>query len=192
CSSPRSRIIRPRLSATWQESSVLPYSRLSAHWKFSSKYGFSSFAVGRAAPKSETPRTSMPSTVVLRVIERRTHSGCKLCSLARDGGSVVPVCASSTFWRCEMAAVKAVPEGYHSVTPYLYVRGAAGAIDFYKKVFGATEKFRMPHPDGKIAHAELQIGDSVVMLADETPGAKSPETLRGTSGSLLLYLENVD
>jgi len=91
-----------------------------------------------------------------------------------------------------MATVKAIPEGYHSVTPYLYVRDAAGAIDFYKKVFGATEKFRMPRPDGKIGHAELQIGDSVVMLADETPGAKSAETLGGTSGSILLYLENVD
>lgn len=91
-----------------------------------------------------------------------------------------------------MATVKAIPEGYHSVTPYLYIRGAAGAIDFYKKVFGATEKMRMAGPDGKIGHAELQIGDSVVMLADETPQAKSPETLGGTSGSLLLYLENVD
>ena len=91
-----------------------------------------------------------------------------------------------------MATVKAIPEGYHSVTPYLYVRDAAGAIDFYKKVFGATEKFRMPRPDGKIGHAELQIGDSVVMLADETAEAKSPATLGGTSGSILLYLENVD
>jgi PhnB protein len=91
-----------------------------------------------------------------------------------------------------MATVKAIPEGYHSVTPYLYIRGAARAIDFYKKVFGATEKMRMAGPDGRVGHAELQVGDSVVMLADETPQAKSPETLGGTAGSLLLYLENVD
>lgn len=93
-----------------------------------------------------------------------------------------------------MAKVKPIPEGYHSVTPYLYIRGAGRAIDFYKSVFGATEKLRMPSPDGKIMHAELQIGDSVVMLADENPHsqAKSPETLGGVTNSILLYLENVD
>ena len=93
-----------------------------------------------------------------------------------------------------MAKVKPIPEGYHSVTPYLFIRGAARAIDFYKNVFGAKEKMRMPGPDGKIGHAELQIGDSVVMLADENPQsqAKSPETVGGATNSLLLYLENVD
>lgn len=93
-----------------------------------------------------------------------------------------------------MVRVKPIPEGYHSVTPYLYIRGAARAIDFYKNVFGATEKMRMPTPDGKIMHAELQIGDSVLMLADENPKshAHSPETLGGVTNGVLLYLENVD
>lgn len=93
-----------------------------------------------------------------------------------------------------MAKVKPIPEGYHSLTPYLYIRGAARAIDFYKNVFGAQEKMRMPGPDGKVMHAELQIGDSVLMLADENLQAqvKSPETLGGTTNSLLIYTENVD
>lgn len=93
-----------------------------------------------------------------------------------------------------MAKVKPIPEGYHNVTPYLFIRGAARAIDFYKNVFGAKERMRMPGPDGRIGHAELQIGDSVVMLADENPQiqAKSPETLGGTTSSLHLYVEHVD
>jgi PhnB protein len=93
-----------------------------------------------------------------------------------------------------MATVKPIPEGYHNVTPYLYVRAAASAIDFYKKVFGATEIMRMPGSNGKIMHAELRIGDSVVMLADENPqtGVMSPQTVGGYSMGLLLYLENVD
>src|SRR4030095_15429816 len=72
--------------------------------------------------------------------------------------------------------VKAVPAGYHSVTPYLIVDGAARALDFYKRVFGATEKMRMPGPDGKIGHAEITIGDSMIMPADEHPdmGARGP------------------
>src|SRR5271155_232965 len=93
-----------------------------------------------------------------------------------------------------MANVKPTPEGYHSVTPYLFIKGAANAIEFYKNVFGAKEVMRMPTPSGQIMHAELRIGDSVVMLADENlqVGAKSPETLGGTSGSLHVYFENVD
>ena len=93
-----------------------------------------------------------------------------------------------------MTKVKAIPDGYHSVTPYLFIRGAATAIDFYKNVLGAKERMRMPGPDGKVMHAELQIGDSVIMLADENPqiGAKSPETLGGTSSSHHVYVENVD
>jgi PhnB protein len=93
-----------------------------------------------------------------------------------------------------MANVKPIPDGYHSVTPYLFIKGAAGAIDFYKSVFGAKERVRMPGPNGRIMHAELQIGDSVVMLADEHPemGVKSPETLGGSGTSLHVYVENVD
>jgi PhnB protein len=90
--------------------------------------------------------------------------------------------------------VKPIPEGYHAVTPYLVVKGAAKAIDFYKNVFGAREKFRMDGPGGTIAHAEIEIGDSVVMLADENPqhGALSPATVGGTPVSIMLYVDDVD
>jgi PhnB protein len=93
-----------------------------------------------------------------------------------------------------MANVKPIPDGYHNVTPYLYVRNAAGAIEFYKNVFGATEIMRMPGPDGRIMHAELRLGDSVVMLADENPhmGIMSPQTVGGFSAGMLLYVPSVD
>lgn len=91
-------------------------------------------------------------------------------------------------------AVKPIPDGYHSVTPYLYVRGAADAIAFYEKAFGAVELMRLPMPGGVIGHAEIRIGDSVVMLADEMPewGNKSPQTLGGTSAGLMVYVPDVD
>src|SRR5438270_11380528 len=90
--------------------------------------------------------------------------------------------------------VKPVPEGYNNVTAYLVVQGAAAAIDFYKKTFGAVERMRMPQADGRIAHAELQFGDSVVMLADEFPEmeAVSPKTLGNSPVGLLLYVDDVD
>ena len=90
--------------------------------------------------------------------------------------------------------VRPVPEGYHTVTPYLTVNGAARAIDFYQRAFGAKEIMRMNGPDGKIGHAELRIGDSVIMLADEMPnaGTRSPQSLHGTAGGLFLYVEGVD
>ena len=93
-----------------------------------------------------------------------------------------------------MANVKPIPEGYNNVTPYLYVRGAALAIDFYTSVFGAKEIMRMPGPDGRIMHAELKIGDSMIMLADENPaaGIMSPKTVGGYSVGLHLYVENAD
>jgi len=90
---------------------------------------------------------------------------------------------------------KSIPQGYHSVTPYLIVKGAAGALDFYKRAFGATETFRTPAaPDGRIGHAEIKIGDSVIMLADEYPdmGYRSPQTLGGSGVSLMIYVERVD
>lgn len=76
-----------------------------------------------------------------------------------------------------MTNVKPVPDGYHTITPYLFIRGAAHAIDFYKSVFNATELFRMPGPIGQVMHAELKIGDSIIMMADENPkmGAMSPK-----------------
>jgi PhnB protein len=93
-----------------------------------------------------------------------------------------------------MATVKPIPDGYHNVTPYLYVKGAVAAIDFYKDVFGATEVVRMRGPNGKIMHAELKFGDSIVMLADEDParGIMSPQTVGGYSVGLHLYVENSD
>lgn len=93
-----------------------------------------------------------------------------------------------------MSNVKPIPEGYHSVTPYLHIRGAADAIGYYKKVFGATEIMRMPSPGGKVGHAEIRIGDSMVMLADENPqiGALSPQSVGGTSFGLAVYVANVD
>jgi PhnB protein len=89
---------------------------------------------------------------------------------------------------------KAIPDGYHSVTPYLVMRDAARAIDFYKQALGATELFRFSAPDGKIGHAEIKVGDSVIMLAEEMPdmGYRGPQTLGGAAVSLMLYVEDVD
>jgi PhnB protein len=91
-------------------------------------------------------------------------------------------------------AAKPIPEGYHSITPYLIIRGAGEAIEFYKKAFGATELFRFPAPDGKIGHAEIKIGDSPIMLADEFAemGYKGPESLGGSPVSIMLYVDDVD
>jgi PhnB protein len=90
--------------------------------------------------------------------------------------------------------VKAIPDGYHTVTPYLIVKGAAKALDFYKKAFGATELMRLPGPDGRIGHAEIKIGDSPVMLADEHPemGSLAPQTPGKAGVGLCLYVEDVD
>jgi PhnB protein len=90
--------------------------------------------------------------------------------------------------------VKAVPDGYHTVTPYLIINGAAQAIEFYKRAFGAAELVRMPDPQGRIGHAEIKIGDSMIMLADEHQemGYRGPRTLGGTSVSILLYVADVD
>ncbi|MGH3159279.1 MAG: VOC family protein [Streptosporangiaceae bacterium] len=93
-----------------------------------------------------------------------------------------------------MTDVKPIPDGYPRVCAYLHIGGAAAAIDFYKDVFGATERLRMSEPDGKIGHAELQIGDSVVMLADEYPemGIVGPKTVGGTPVGLSVFMEDVD
>ena len=90
--------------------------------------------------------------------------------------------------------VQAIPAGYHSVTPYLMVRDAAKALAYYTQAFRAQELMRFPTPDGKIAHAEIRIGDSHVMLSDEAPdqGFVGPQTLGGAGVSLMLYVEDVD
>ncbi len=90
--------------------------------------------------------------------------------------------------------VKPIPEGYHTATPYLIIKDAARAIEFYKKAFGATELMRMADPSGRIGHAEIRIGDSPIMLADEVPemGHRSPQSLGGSPVSILLYVEDVD
>lgn len=92
-------------------------------------------------------------------------------------------------------AGKPVPEGYRTVTPYLTIKNAGEAIDFYRRAFGAEEIVRMPGPDGRsVMHAELRIGDSMLMIADEWPtgDCKSPKTLGGTSVNIFLYVPNVD
>jgi PhnB protein len=90
--------------------------------------------------------------------------------------------------------VKPIPDGYHSITPYLVIKGAAAAIEFYKKAFGAVEMVRMPQPDGRIGHAELKFGGSVVMMADEYPeiDAVGPKTLGNSPVGILLYVDDVD
>ena len=93
-----------------------------------------------------------------------------------------------------MAQVKPVPQGYHTATPYLTIKNAARALDFYKKAFGAQEVARMDAPDGKVAHAEIKVGDSMIMIAEEMPGSgnRSPESLGGTTASIFLYVDNAD
>lgn len=93
-----------------------------------------------------------------------------------------------------MSSVKPIPIGHRTVTPYLSIKNGAQALEFYKKAFGATENFKLMMPDGRLGHAEIKLGDSVIMLADEFPehGGKSPQTLGGSPVSIHLYVENVD
>lgn len=89
---------------------------------------------------------------------------------------------------------KPIPQGYHTVTPYLTLNDAARALEFYKRAFGAREMMRMEGPGGKIGHAEIKIGDSMIMLADEMPGtsSRSPQSLGGCTGGVFLYVEDAD
>ena len=93
-----------------------------------------------------------------------------------------------------MADVKPIPDDYPQLVPYLCVDGASAAIDFYRAVFGAIERMRMPEPDGKLGHAEVEIGSAVIMLSDEFPalGIRAPHTIGGTPVTLSLYVEDVD
>jgi PhnB protein len=90
--------------------------------------------------------------------------------------------------------VKPIPDGYHTATPYLIIKNAGAALDFYRRAFGAVELMRLVAPTGEVGHAEIRIGNSVIMLADEMPqlGFRSPLALGGSPVSILLYLENVD
>jgi PhnB protein len=90
--------------------------------------------------------------------------------------------------------VKPIPAGYHTATPYLIVKGAAAALEFYAKAFGAKERMRLAHPDGTIAHSEFTIGDSTIMLADEHPemGIRGPKSVGGASAIVALYVADVD
>ena len=91
-----------------------------------------------------------------------------------------------------VSSVSPIPSGYHSVTPYLVLDGAAKAIEFYKQAFDAEELLRMPGPDGKVAHAEIKIGDSPVMMADASDEFRGPRAFGGTPVSLMIYVEDVD
>jgi PhnB protein len=93
-----------------------------------------------------------------------------------------------------MATAKAIPSGHRTVTPYLAIKSATKALEFYKNAFGATERYKLMMPDGRLGHAEIQLGDSMIMLADEFPeyGGKAPETLGGSPVSIHLYVEDVD
>lgn len=93
-----------------------------------------------------------------------------------------------------MNKVKPIPDGYHSVTPYLFIKGAAKALDFYQKAFGAKVRMKMDAPGGMVGHAEIVIGNSAIMLADECPEmqARSPQTIGGTAVGIHLYVEDVD
>jgi PhnB protein len=111
------------------------------------------------------------------------------------GGGPGKFVSQKTKGEYKMAAkVKPIPDGYHTATPYLIVNGAARAIEFYKKAFGAEELFRMASPNGKIGHAEIKIGNSPIMLADEHPemNARGPASLGGSPVSIMLYVEDVD
>lgn len=102
--------------------------------------------------------------------------------------------AATSTTAAETAGVRPIPEGYHTVTPYLCVKGAARALEFYEKAFGARELMRISQPDGRIGHAEIQIGDSRIMLADEFPeyGRRSPESIGGSPVGIHLFVEDVD
>src|SRR6266540_2679652 len=117
------------------------------------------------------------------------------CSRSRDPRShYTPRAREREQQEVPMANVQPIPDGYPQVTPYLAVDGAADAIDFYTKVFGARERMRMPGPDGKIGHAELEVGDSLIMLADEFPdmGHLGPKAVGGTPVTISIYVEDVD
>ena len=93
------------------------------------------------------------------------------------------------------AKVRAIPEGYYTATPYLVIRGAERALDFYKKAFGAVERSRMPGPGGLLMHAEMTIGNSIIMMCDEMPQMQrwlSPDSLKGTTAAVHLYVEDID
>jgi PhnB protein len=91
-------------------------------------------------------------------------------------------------------SVKAIPDGHHTVTPYLAIKNGVDALAFYKRAFGATEVYKLIMPDGRLGHAEIRVGDSLLMLADEFPeyGGKSPKTLGGSPVSMHLYVQDVD
>jgi PhnB protein len=92
------------------------------------------------------------------------------------------------------SSVKPIPEGHRTVTPYLAIKNAAGALEFYKKAFGAVETYKLIIPDGRVGHAEIRLGDSLIMLSDEFPefGGKAPEALGGSPVSIHLYVDDVD
>jgi hypothetical protein len=119
------------------------------------------------------PACTRPAPPADRWLQYRRPSGAAPADAIREGRAEIV----STPARSFAMAVQPIPDGYHAVTPYLIVDGAAQALEFYKQVFGATEQMRMAAPNGRVGHAEMRIGDSVVMLADEVPdmGYRGPK-----------------
>ena len=136
------------------------------------------------------PRPTDNLLKILQILALSRRGSCVV--MGESSGSL----AASSIKEYAMSKVSPIPEGFNSVTPYLVIKGAAQAIEYYKKVFGATEVFRMDGPDGSVGHAELQIGTSRIMLADEKPnmgeGHASASTMGGSPVSLYLYIADVD
>jgi PhnB protein len=163
------------------------WTRLMADWFTWQSLNICERNTGRKDVSKEMP--TLPRLRTLTISERATKSE-PAQKLAR---SSTLFRLTSFSWGAFMA-VKPVPDGYHTATPYLVVQGAAKAIEYYKKAFGATEEVRMDMPDGSVMHAEIKIGDSMIMLGEENlaMGAKSPATLGGSPVSIMLYVPDVD
>jgi thioredoxin-dependent peroxiredoxin len=180
---------------------------VASHKDFCNKFGFTidlladtsaellkACGVGQSEYKGTMywDRTSIvadPKGIVRKVYEKVNPQGHEQTLLA----DIKNLQNESLGEKQKASTVKPIPDGYHSITPHLIIKGAAQAIEFYKKAFGATEVFRMEH-EGQVGHAEIKIGDSPIMLADEFPGMGfvSPATLGGTPVSLMIYVDDVD
>jgi PhnB protein len=157
-------------------------------------------ALARWGPRGRESKPLGAALILSFSHDRRLYPAQSIAHISQNCGGDVPgtevptSTAGHELKRRDEMAVKPVPEGYHTATPYLILKDAARAIEFYKKAFGATELMRIADPGGRIAHAEIKIGDSPIMLADELPemGRRGPQSLGGTPVGIMLYVEDVD